>query len=179
MNLFYLHKVLEAGVKPVELTGKEIKMIKKREHYKGNNTARIIGAVIFAGYGIISLIEDFTNILWCIFCMFLAWILLKMFLDSLHMKIEYAFYGTVSKKEIRYSVLYSRCTPAVKQYSDTVDEESKQNRARYYYISVMINGIEYDGICCYDSEFKKIEEGNEVIIAKGLSIYDEPIVYKK
>lgn len=95
------------------------------------------------------------------------------------MKIEYAFYGTVSKKEIRYSVSYPRFTPVLKEYSDTESEESKHNRARYYYVFAMINGIEYDGICCYDSEFKKIEEGDEVIIAKGLSTYDEPIAYKK
>ncbi len=102
-----------------------------------------------------------------------------MFSEAKHMKIEYAFYGAVSKKEIRYSVSYPRFTPVLKEYSDTESEESKHNRARYYYVSAMINGIEYDGICCYDSEFKKIEEGDEVIIAKGLSTYDEPIAYKK
>ncbi|MDE5569502.1 MAG: hypothetical protein K2I82_02470 [Ruminococcus sp.] len=72
-----------------------------------------------------------------------------------------------------------RFTPTVTDYSKTVPQKTKENNVEYNFISVMIDGVEIDNICCNRYFSKKIEVGSEVIIANGYNHYDEPTIYKK
>lgn len=124
------------------------------------------------------LFEGDIDIFHFIFFVLFALIFAKLFYSHIHQKIEYAYYGTVTKKEVRYGIS-DRFTPTVTDYSKTIPQKTKENNVEYDFISVMIDGIEIDNICCHHSLSRKIEVGSDVIIAKGYNVYDEPTVYRK
>lgn len=170
-----VYKILEAGVKPVELKTEEIKMIKKRDRYKRLLITYVLGIIAFSIAGISELLRhEFGGIIFLV----VASVLVCCLNAHVNTKITHAFYGTVTKKEMRYGIPRGRSAPHIRNYSDTEADKSKKNCIEYYFVSVMINGKEFDGIFCYDSEFKKIEAGSEIIIVFK-SDETEGIAYKK
>lgn len=167
------------GCKPVELTKKEIKMIKKINGYTRMAVIYFLAVVIFGLGAILLLFEGDINIVPFIFFIVLALIFAKIFYSHIHQNIEYAYYGTVTKKEVRYGISHGRVEWSVNDYSNTVPQKTKGYCVKYEFVSVLIDGIEFDGICCHHSLSKKIETGDSVIIAKGYNVFDEPTVYKR
>lgn len=177
MAYVYLN-IMSEGCKPVELTGEEIKMIKKINRYTIKAVIYFLAAICFV-LGSIVFIEKDIDIFPFIFFILFGLGFAKIFYSHIQQKIEYAFYGTVTKKEVRYGMSFGRFTPAVTDYSKTVPQKNKEYSVKYYFVSVLIDGVEIENICCLNAVYNKIDAGDSVIIAKGYNVYDEPLVYKK
>lgn len=166
------------GCKSVELTKKEIKMIKKINGYTRMAVIYFLAVIFFALGGIVGFIEH-IDIISCIFFILFALIFAKLFYSHIHQQIEYAYYGTVTKKEVRYGVPSGgRSFVPVPDYSETVQQKTRKYCIKYEYVSVLINGIEFENIYCHYLS-GKIEVGSDVIIAKGYNVHYEPTIYKK
>ena len=117
--------IMSKGCKPVELTKEETSMIKKINGYRRKAVIYFLAVVCF-GFGAIALLfEDDIDIVHFIFFVLLALIFAKIFYSHIHQKIEYAYYGTVTKKEVRYG-MSDRFTPTVTDYSKTVPQKTKE-----------------------------------------------------
>lgn len=166
------------GCKPVELTKDEIKMIKRINGHTRQAVIYFIASVCFVLCAIALLFEG-DDVIHFIFIFIAGLIFIKLFCSQIQQKIEYAYYGTVIKKELRYGMSCGRSTPTVTDYSNTVPQKTKEYCVKYEFVSVLIDGIKFENICCNRYFSKKIEVGSDVIIAKGYNINYEPTVYKR
>lgn len=170
---------INSECKPVELTKQETVMIKRINGYTGKAVVYFLAIICFGFGGVALFIEGNINIIVCIFSVLFGLLFAKVFYDHVRQKTEYAFYGIVTKKEVRYGMNYRRSSPLLTDYSRTVPQKTKEYSRKYYFVSVLINGVEIENICCLYVMKDKINTGDEVIIEKGYSPCGEYTVYRK
>lgn len=164
----------------VQISDKEVAMIKKKEHYYGTLIVLILGVVIMSVGIVISLFDGVENVsILCILMLFFV----PMLICQIKEKVTAACYAVVTDKEIRHAKIYCRSTPKLMPYEKTECGEVKghglhllHQECNYYYCSVKINEQEYTEICCYKDDFEKIEIGDKAIVAV-LNNSSEPILY--
>ncbi|MCM1132421.1 MAG: hypothetical protein NC340_03015 [Ruminococcus flavefaciens] len=171
---------INSECKPVELTRKEVNMIKRINGYTRMAVIYFLAVVIFGVGAVALLFEGDINIIACIFFIVLALVFARIFYNHIHQNIEYAYYATVTKKEVRYGVPSGgRGGIPVPGYSQTVPQKTKEKYVKYDFVSVMIDGIEFGEIYCHYRFSKKIDVGSEIILAKGYNFQSELSIYNR
>lgn len=154
-------------------------MIKRINGYMGKTVVYFLAMICFVFGGIALFANGDINIIVCIFSVLFGLLFAKVFYGHARQKTEYAFYGTVTKKEVRYGIDCRRSSPLLTDYSRTVLQKTKEYSRKYYFVSVLIDGVEIENICCLYVMQDKINVGDEVIIEKGYSPCGEYTVYRK